>query len=603
VSGIAGIFNVDGDAIDSSLLQRMAESMHYWGGDSRATRNFGAAGFGHALLRTTDESEHECQPLTLDGQVWVVADARIDGRDALVQELSACTQVAIHHPQDVELIAHAYSVWGEGCVKHLVGDFAFAIWDSSKKLVFCARDHMGVKPFYYAHRGSSLVFSNSLEAIRLHPSVSTRLNDCAIADFLLFGLNHDQAKTTFADIDRLPPGHTLTYSVCGMSLNRYWTLPIDDPVFYRRDDDYVEQFQQLLHFAVKDRLRIPRVSILMSGGLDSTALAATAGRLLKTRRDHPGLKALTITFQDDAESSYAKLAAEHLGIPLELRCWDPNQFNSEWYKTSFHTPEPVPYPTDLPGDWANYRQLALHSRVAFEGEGPDNALRCEWRPYFSYLLRKGLFVRLAKDIYFQTALHGRLPLPKISGIRTQLSGQKEMVGFPTWLQPSFERRHELRSRWEQKNSVQSCLHNVRPLAYSSLIHPLWQSMFERYQPEYTRSPFEVRHPFLDVRLLRFLLAVPVLPWCRHKYLLRRAMRGSLPEAILARPKSPLINDQWAEHVRGLGLPAVPFTEALENYVDTHMLIQPSDPASFWVDFRVRSLAYWLRNMNCRLTTP
>jgi asparagine synthase (glutamine-hydrolysing) len=207
-----------------------------------------------------------------------------------------------------------------------------------------------------------------------------------------------------------------------------------------------------------------------------------------------------------------------------------------------------------------------------------------------------------KDLYFQTALHRRLPLPKISWSRTQLSGQKELVGFPTWLHPSFERHYELRSRWEQKRAGRPCLHHVRPLAYSSMIHPLWQSMFERYQPEYTRSGFEVRHPFLDLRLLRFLLAVPVLPWCRHKYLLRRAMRGSLPEAILARPKSPLINDRWAEHVRGLGLPEVPFTETLENYVDKDALSQPSDPASFWVDFRVRSLAYWLRNMNCRVPT-
>jgi asparagine synthase (glutamine-hydrolysing) len=211
VSGIAGIFNADGEAIDFSLLQRMTESTGYWGADSHVTRNYGAAGFGHALLKTTDESEHENQPLTLDGHVWVVADARIDGRDALVRELSACTHVAIRDPQDVELIAYADSVWGEDCVKHLLGDFAFVIWDSPKKLVFCARDHMGVKPFYYAQHGSSLVFSNSLEAIRLHPCVSTRLNDDAIADFLLFGLNHDQAKTTFADIDRLPPAHTLTY--------------------------------------------------------------------------------------------------------------------------------------------------------------------------------------------------------------------------------------------------------------------------------------------------------------------------------------------------------------------------------------------------------
>jgi asparagine synthase (glutamine-hydrolysing) len=148
-------------------------------------------------------------------------------------------------------------------------------------------------------------------------------------------------------------------------------------------------------------------------------------------------------------------------------------------------------------------------------------------------------------------------------------------------------------------------HPVRPAAYNLFEIPLWQAIFERFQPEYTRCPLEVRHPFVDIRLLRFLLAVPVLPWCRNKYLLRRSMRGVLPEAILKRPKTPLTNDPWTKHILELGLPPVSWTPALEQYVDRSRLERApaNDPNRFWIDFRVRSLGYWLRNLHVPETVP
>ena len=95
-------------------------------------------------------------------------------------------------------------------MQHLRGDFAFAIWDARKKLLFCARDHFGVKPFYYSDLGELFLFSNTLDCLRLHPEVSDELNDAAIGDFLLFGLNCDAATTTFRDIRRLPAAHAMT---------------------------------------------------------------------------------------------------------------------------------------------------------------------------------------------------------------------------------------------------------------------------------------------------------------------------------------------------------------------------------------------------------
>ena len=309
--------------------------------------------------------------------------------------------------------------------------------------------------------------------------------------------------------------------------------------------------------------------------------------------------AFTHTFPSrDEECEYADLAAKGLGIPTEHYVWDATKFDPLWHQTSFHTPEPVPYPTNLPWENAKHRRLSFHSRVALFGEGPDNALRCEWRPYFAYLRRKQLWGRLLHDLYFQMVLHGRPPLPRIPWKSMgQGPNEERSDGFPNWFQPAFEKRFRLRERWEEISRKPSA-HPVRPLAYGSFEMPVWQAIFERFQPEYTRCPLEVRHPFLDVRLLRFLLAVPALPWCRNKYLIRRSMQGVLPEMILKRPKTPLTNDPWTKHIMELGLPPVSWTPVLEQYVDRSRLERApaNDPARFWIDFRVRSLGYWLRNM-------
>src|SRR6185369_13725568 len=176
------------------------------------------ASLGHTLLRTTEESTHERQPLSLDGKVWIVADARIDARQELIAGLRAGEQEVEAAVPDVELILRAWHVWGESCVEHLLGDFAFAIWDAGRRRLFCARDQMGVRPFFYACPGRGVIFSNTLDCIRRHPAVSCRLNDLAIADFLLFDANQDPATTVFAEIQRLPPAHTAVWDERGLVL-------------------------------------------------------------------------------------------------------------------------------------------------------------------------------------------------------------------------------------------------------------------------------------------------------------------------------------------------------------------------------------------------
>ena len=205
MSGIVGIVNLDGAPVDPDLLRTMARHMAFRGPDAQETWIDSHIGFGHAMLRTTFEMADEQQPLSLDGRLWITADARVDAREELIYKLEANGCRGLAHANDADLILHAYRMWDTNCVKHLLGDFSFAIWDGPRQRLFCARDHFGVRPFYYARVGRSLIFSNNLDTIRRHPRVSDELNDLAIVNFLLFRYQPRIDQTSFADIQALLP--------------------------------------------------------------------------------------------------------------------------------------------------------------------------------------------------------------------------------------------------------------------------------------------------------------------------------------------------------------------------------------------------------------
>lgn len=193
MSGFAGILHGDGQPIDPALLQHMTDVMASVAPDGRDSWCDGYVGFSHALLRTTWESEHERQPLSLDGHVWITGDVCLDRRHELMDRLRATGCHLESNAADVDLVLHAYQVWGDACLERLSGDFAFAVWDGSRQRLFCARDQFGVVPFYYAEAGHGLVFSNHLNCLHLHPHVSSTLNEQAIGDFLLFNMNQELA--------------------------------------------------------------------------------------------------------------------------------------------------------------------------------------------------------------------------------------------------------------------------------------------------------------------------------------------------------------------------------------------------------------------------
>lgn len=599
MSGFVGVVNFDGEPVDAHLLEHLTQALAFRGPDAQTTWIDGAVGLGHALLRTTTASGAERQPTTLDGRTWIVGDARLDGRNDLLSRLEGLGCRVSASSSDAELILLAHSAWGEACVDHLIGDFAFGVWDATRRRLLCARDQLGIKPLFFAHSDSTVIFSNTLDCVRMHPAVSSRLNETAVADFLMFDLSLDAHASFFADVRRLPPAHIAVWSRGTEQIRRYWTLPIEEPVYYAHHQEYIERFHELLRTSVAERVGGDCVGVLMSGGVDSSSLAAMARQVMAGPGPGAGLRGFTTSYEGhDDEGHYAGLVADWLGMPLEVQGWSDDMAPDAWWTTGFRTPEPEPYPNAIGFHRAYHARVAAHCRVALYGEGPDNALAYEWQAHVGYLLRRWRISRLLCDLTDLVLLQRRLPL---QGALPRLFRRRPTRGadamFPDWFNHDLERRLYLHERWARSLEPPKSPHPTRPRAHGSFGLRLWQSVFQSFDSATTRCPLEVRHPYLDLRMLRYLLAVPAVPWCRGKYLIRRSMEGHLPPPVLKRAKTPLTRDPWPERVFAQGLPPLEPAPGLDIFVDLAKISRGPrrDPVAFWVDFRVWSLSYWLRN--------
>jgi asparagine synthase (glutamine-hydrolysing) len=550
VSGIVGIYDRSGAPVDRSLLQALAHFLAYRGPDARETWSQGAMGLGHTMLRTANEAQFERQPASLDGQLWITADARIDCREELEKKLEQQQGrgAAGRAVTDSGLILRAYAAWGAECVQHLRGDFAFAIWDAHKKFLFCARDHFGVKPFYYSELGELFLFSNTLDCLRQHPSISEELNDAAIGDFLLFGLNCDVATTTFRDIRRLPAAHAMTISSEGLRIQRYWSAPTEGHIRYKRAEDYVEHFQILLQAAVSDRTRVDRAGILLSGGLDSATIATTARELAGATLDLRAYTVVDASSIPDHDAEHARIAAEFLKIPLQCITMAHLQPFERWDDPELSSPEPVDDPF-FAGLFDQFRTIAADCRVVLSGEGPDNLMHFEMWPFTRDLVRNqewgSLFRETSRYLWLRPSV--------FPGIKRRVQGLfgKDPTApvYPRWLAPDFARRLNLKDRAREWSELPAARpHPVLPKAHASLSLPHWSAMFEHENPGVTGCPVEVRHPFLDLRVVNFLLALPPFPLFFEKQLLREVVAGRLPESVRTRRKTPLAGSPLVKHL-------------------------------------------------------
>ena len=601
MSGIVAMVALDDAPVDRWLLERMTRSLRFRGPDAQETWLEEQAGLGHAMLRTTRASKPDRQPFSLDGRVWIVADSRVDGRAELRRELHALGRYCSEEASDAELVLHAYHAWGEDCVRHLIGDFAVAIWDAPRRRLFCARDHFGVKPLFFARAGGNLLVGNTLDCLRLHPGVSDRPNDGAIADFLVSGINRDPASSAFADIDRLPPAHRLSWCDGELRVDRYWTFPDAGP--RRRVDraDCVEEFVARLRTAVEDRMRSERIGVLMSGGLDSTSVAAMAAIVASVAASRCGktdVEAYCCVFDHlfaDEERRFAGLAADKLGIPIHYLPADRYALFEGWLEGGVRLPEPADEP--LAAVYIDQaRQMSSTCRVALTGWDGD-ALLSEHVRSVGDLARGGV----------RRALRAmRIGWHALAGLRGASRRLPAADGAPSaspeWLDRRFaERTAPSTPRCEESDPT--ARRQPHSGARRVLCSPRFTNLLESYDPGVTRVPLETRHPLLDLRLVEFVLSLPVSPWCVEKRLLRIAMRDALPEAVRLRPKTPLAGDPVIELLQradATWIDAFAPAPGLARFVNRSAvpeIVGRRDADRMWADLRPLCLNFWLRSLH------
>ena len=281
MGAIVGILRFDGVSVEASTLASMLDAMPHQGSDNLSVWKQDSVGVGQRMFWTTPESQSETLPLiSAEGQFILTADARIDNRDELLSTLAITKPTS--EIADSELILAAYEKWGESCVDHLLGDFAFAIWDARNQRMFCARDHFGAKPFYYFRSGECFAFSTEIKALWQVSTIAHQLDEVQLARFLS-GDDSDKEATFFEYVKRLPPAHTLTITTEGAPrLRNYWTLDRNLEIHLGSDEEYAERFREIFTEAVRCRIRSAYpVGSALSGGLDSSSIACTARDLMQ----------------------------------------------------------------------------------------------------------------------------------------------------------------------------------------------------------------------------------------------------------------------------------------------------------------------------------
>jgi asparagine synthase (glutamine-hydrolysing) len=511
----------------------------------------------------------------LGDRFWLVGRVRLDGRQTLRDRLD---EAAGSEPtSDGLLCLRAYAVWGEGFLERLAGDFCFALWDEVQGKLVAARDQLGVRVLFHAEAGSLRLVSDSLDWLAGQEEIAPTLDEYWIADFLCAGRSLDFHRTVYRDAHRLPPGHLLRVSAAsedpGTKLHRYWRLDIAEPLYLPKRRLYSERFRELVATAVGERLPpAGKVGISMSGGLDSTTLAAFA---MARSPDSSRVVAQCLHYErlmPDEEAHFSALAARHLGIDLHLRAADDVTYDPQWRTRAIHLPEPSSSVISAHCDRATLQAMAALSPVWLYGEGPDNALYFDRNAYLSWLADRRDWPHLAQALLLYALSKGVGSWARTVLRYTRASSSKPTaLDIPPWLDRDFVDRLQLQERMRTANDMSDPTHGWHPQAVGTLGNPVWQKLFDDLSNDEAMASLEWRHPFLDLRVLEFMLSVPPVPWAREKMLMREAMRGLLPDEILRRKKAPLAKSPIAGPIAAYGLGDMPSGNRLAAYVDRKLL--------------------------------
>jgi asparagine synthase (glutamine-hydrolysing) len=568
MSAIAGFWHLDGRPAQPGDLQRMLHRLSHRGPHGQGAWCRGATALGHRLLHTTPESLVEVLPLVgRGGGLALTADARIDNRQELLDTLPGPDSPARDAP-DSELILAAYRVWGVRCVERLVGDFAFALWDDVQRHLFCARDHLGVKPFYYHHQpGRLFACATEIKGILALPEVPRRLNETRVADYLQWSLD-DQEITFYEGILRLPPAHTLLVTRDRVTLQRYWALDPTREVRLGSDRAYAEAFRDVFAQAVRCRLRSAfPVGSSLSGGLDSSSIVCTARDLLR-QQARPPLHTFSLVFDDLPECDESpfidavldggdlvphRIRGDRLSPLEELDRYLACEDSASWvFNMCLH--------------WAMHRSAAEHSvRVFLDGLGGDEVVG-HGSGRLPELVRSGRWLELAVSALRLGRHFGQPPIrilrhhairpllpPAALKLWRVLRGRPPLAPGPA-VRPLVAGALAARIRLEARLRALERAHPIAPKTargshYLGLVAGITSAGFESIDPVAAAFAIEPRYPFFDRRLVEFCLALPgeqKLGWGWTRLVLRHAMAGTLPEPVRRRGGKTDLSAQFNE---------------------------------------------------------
>lgn len=545
MSLINGIVHFDGKNPEGETIQEMvAVGKEVCPDGSGIWRDTGIA-LGFSLLQTLPSYRCVCAPFedAASGLV-VVADARIDNRPELVDKLGLKGN---KQPSDAEIILLAYRQWNEACVDHLVGDFAFAVWDARARKLFCARDSLGARPFYYFHAGQTFIFSSTVLSLLQAEEVSKDLNEEFIADSLA-GLMLDGDVTVYKDIAQLPAAHCMVVGEGKFSLRRYWEPGANHSIHYSREEDYVERYRELFTEAVRCRSETDgEVASLLSGGLDSSSISAVAGQLLDAKNKR--LPTFSFVLEDN-ERAYIQDEKDLITLLHEMQGVSGNFISAgnfiqspvQYYEFCKHVP--MGYSPYLATLFSRLRET--NTRVLLDGGGGDLCATCESPPPLQEFLTGFQLGRLFGYIRAASGVNDSSPriikrMLASHFAKTDTRMMAEIVQSRSVLAEGFRERIQIMERARRNNRFQ-------PVSKQSLREIMRQRMLISGRAFgatelYSLSRVEVRFPMLDRRLVDYCLAVPAEQhgYDMNRRLIRRAMQGLLPDEVRLRHNKNIMN--------------------------------------------------------------
>jgi asparagine synthase (glutamine-hydrolysing) len=613
VSAIFGLVAVHGDGLPGGALEAMRSALVDHGGDGGGIWALGGAGLGQQLKLTTPEDRFERQPLvSLDGLRVLVSDGRIDNRPELCRELGLPARAV----PDSTFILAAYERWGTDCGQHLVGSFSFAIWDAGLKRLLLLQSPFGAKPLFFHRAAGFFAFATMPRALFALPGVPRRLCLDAIADSLVL-VPSEPGTSLFHDIGSLEPGHALTVESRGCQVRAFWRPELRHELRLRRDEEYVEAFTERFDRVVADHLRsVTPVGVLMSGGLDSTSVAATAAPLLARRGER--LAAFTAAPRDgyrepgapnwlvDEAPLASTVAARYENIDLSVirtgglfflngldRFFDAAEMPWEapasrvWYEGIMAQAQRRGIRVLLTGKCGNWT-------ISWNGSGLIRSLvgtgrwAAAWRE--TRALAPANRIRPAAGALVRGGLISQLPWRVQLAIARRHEGDDPQIASEAWwaplspINPEFARAQSVAERsraraydhWFQRRI------DTRERRFDRLMHV--QRLAGINGACQALHATDIRDPTADTRIAEFCLSVPEDQYRRagvSRWLIRRAMADRLPAEILASPRRGIDTADWFERLSG----------ARTQVFDTLHLLEQSPTASTVLDLpRMRRLA-------------